>query len=236
MRDNFKVLTGVSWETRIKRFGDGPSLAPLPHPKITVLPPAKNSPPGKLSKVTKKGKETAEAEETPEALQRKLEAAFAAQKYRYRVPAEGTPRGTMPDGPHYAHQTAKSVYDLFGKFADRGAEMVAAKEAEKEEIKRLRRMALKRQNQQPKIQSTDVVVIDSDDEEEGEEEEDEESVEDEEEAGEDEEMEDGYVAVNAAGKDVDMQNIDSVDAVGNGAGAGAGEEDFTMVDAPTAQT
>lgn len=233
MRENFKVLTGVSWDNRIKRFSDNPSLTPLPRPKLTVLPPAKTSPPGKLSKATKKGKEPTEAAETPEAQQKRLEAAFAAQKYRYRLPAEGMPRGTMPDGSHYAHQNAKSVYDLFGKFADRSAEIVAAKEAKKEEIKRLRRMALKRQNQQPKIEPMDVVVIESDDEEEeegGEEESGEE--ESEEEESEDEEMEDGYVAIKAPGKDVEMQSTDSVDDNAMGAGMG----DYTMIDAPTAQT
>lgn len=232
MRDDFKVLTGVSWDNRIKKFSDGSSLAPLPRPKITVLPPPKNSPPGKLSKVTKKGKETTEAEETPEAQQKRLEAAFAAQKYRYRLPAEGMPRGTMPDGSHYAHQNTKSMYDLFGKSADRSAEIVAIKEAKKEEIKRLRRMALKRQNQQPKIEP-EIVVIDSDDEEEEESGEEESGEgESEEEEGEDVEMEDGYVAFNAPGKDVDMQSTDSVD---NNA-IGAGMEDYTMVDAPAAQT
>ncbi|KAG9910574.1 hypothetical protein KCV05_g14312, partial [Aureobasidium melanogenum] len=184
MRDNFKVLTGVSWDNRIKKFSDGPSLAPLPRPNITVTPPAKNSPPGKLSKITKKGKlgkeTTAEAEETPETRQKRLEAAFAAQKYRYRLPAEGMPRGTTPDGSHYAHQNKKSVYYLFGKVADRSAETLAAKEAKKEEIKRLRRMALKRQNQQVK-NKPEVVVIDSDDEQEEEETAEEESEEEEEE-------------------------------------------------------
>ncbi|KAG9893492.1 hypothetical protein KCU94_g12862, partial [Aureobasidium melanogenum] len=208
MRDNFKVLTGVSWDNRIKKFSDGPSLAPLPHPNITVTPPSKTSPPGKLSKITKKGKsgkEDAQAEETPEAFKQRLEAAFAAQKYRYQLPAEGEPHGTMPDGSHYFHQNKKSVYDLFGK-------QVKSK--------------------------PEVVIIDSDDEEEEEETAEEESGEEEteEEEDADEEMEDGYVAVNAVGKDVEMQSIDSVDIAGNEAGAGAGEEDFTMVDAPTAQT
>lgn len=154
-------------------------------------------------------------------VKQRLERAFSAQKYRYRLPAEGQPRGTMPDGSHYDRQTTKNVYDLFGKTADRSAETLAAKEAKKEEIKRLSRMALKRQNQKPEI-----VVIESDDEEE--------SGEEEEEGDEDgdEEMEDGYVAVNAGGKDVEMQGIDSVDTAGNGAGM----EDFTMVDAPTTQT
>ncbi|KAG9962759.1 hypothetical protein KCU61_g4352, partial [Aureobasidium melanogenum] len=233
LRENFKVLTGASWDNRIKKFSDGPSLAPLPRPHIIVTPPSKTSPPGKLSKITKKGKSgkepTAEAEDTPETIKQRLESAFAAQKYRYRLPAEEEPRGTMPDGSHYAHQNKKSVYDLFGKVADRSAEILAAKEAKKEEIKRLRRMALKRQNQQVKS-NPEVVIIDSDDEEESEEEE------GQDEEDEDEEMEEGYVAVNAAGKDVEMQSVDSVDVAGNGARAGAGEEDFTMVDAPTAQT
>ncbi|KAG9691397.1 hypothetical protein KCU95_g7156, partial [Aureobasidium melanogenum] len=223
LRDNFKLLTGVSWDNRIKKFSDGPSLAPLPRPAITVIPAAKNSPPGKLSKVTKKTKAEA-AEETPEMVKQRLERAFSAQKYRYRLPAEGQPRGTMPDGSHYVHQTTKNVYDLFGKQADRRAETLAAKEAKKEEIKRLRRMALKRQNQKPEI-----VVIESDDEEEEESGEEEEEGED---GDGDEEMEDGYVAVNAGGEEVEMQGIDSVDTAGNGAGM----EDFTMVDAPTTQT
>ncbi|KAG9523881.1 hypothetical protein KCV07_g2154, partial [Aureobasidium melanogenum] len=242
LRDNFKVLTGASWDNRIKKFSDGVALAPLPRPSITVTPPSKTSPPGKLSKITKKGKsgkEPTEVEETPEMLQQRLETAFAAQKYRYRLPVEGEPRGTMPDGSHYLHQNKKSVYDLFGKLADRSAEILAAKEAKKEEIKRLSRMALKRQNQQIKSKP-EVITIDSDDEEEetaeeesGEDETEEET--EEEEVG-DEEMEDGYVAVNAAGKDVEMQSVDSVDVAGYGAGVEAAEEDFTMVDAPTAQT
>ena len=75
------------------------------------------------------------------------------------------------------------------------------------------------------------MVIESDDEESGEEESEDDEGEEEEE-GEDEEMEDGYVAVNAAGKDVEMQSNDSVDDNT----IGSGIEDYTMVDAPTAQT
>lgn len=227
MRDNFKLLTGVSWENRIKKFSDGPSLAPLPRPKITVLPPAASSPAGKLSKISKNTKE----QETHEQQQKNLEKGFAAQKYRYRLPAEGSPRGTMPDGSHCTHQKEKSVWELFGKQADRSAEIAAAKEAKKEEIKRLRRMALKRQNAQQSNnnKTMEVVVIESDDEEE--ESGDDEDGEEEEEA-EDEEMEDGYVAVNADGKDVEMQRFDSVDDNT----IGSGMEDYTMVDAPTAQT
>ncbi|KAH0238261.1 hypothetical protein KCV06_g602, partial [Aureobasidium melanogenum] len=238
LRDNFKVLTGASWDNRIKKFSDGVALAPLPRPSITVTPPSKTSPPGKLSKITKKGKsgkEPTEVEETPEMLQQRLETAFAAQKYRYRLPVEGEPRGTMPDGSHYLHQNKKSVYDLFGKLADRSAEILAAKEAKKEEIKRLSRMALKRQNQQIKSKP-EVITIESDDEEEETAEEESGKEESEEEEVGDEEMEDGYVAVNAAGKDVEMQSVDSVDVAGHGAGVEAAEEDFTMVDAPTAQT
>ncbi|KAH0363912.1 hypothetical protein KCU65_g7089, partial [Aureobasidium melanogenum] len=226
MQDNFKLLTGVSWDSRVKKFSDGPSLAPWPRANIVVTLPAKNSAPGKLSKITKKTKSgEMAAEETPEMVKKRLEAAFAAQKYRYRLPAEGSPRGTMTDGSHYTRQNTKNVYDLFGKQADRSAETLAAKEAKKEEIKRLRRMALKRQNNQTKTKP-EVVVIESDEEEEASEEEGEDG------EDEDEEMEDGYVAVNAGGKEVEMQGVDSVETAANEAGM----EDFTMVDAPTAQT
>lgn len=225
MQENFKILTGVAWDNRVKKFSDGPSLAPLPRANIVVTPPAKSSPPGKLAKITKKCKAES-AEETSEMVKQRLERAFSAQKYRYRLPAEGQPRGTMSDGSHYIQQKTKSVYDLFGRLADRSAETLAAKEAKKEEIKRLRRMALKRQNQKPEI-----VVVESDDEEE-----EEESGEEEDGGDGDEEMEDGYVAVNAGGKEIETQGIASVDTAGEGVGIGPAEEDFTMVDAPTTQT
>ncbi|KAI4717776.1 hypothetical protein E4T48_06025 [Aureobasidium sp. EXF-10727] len=225
MRDNFKALTGVQWENRIRKFSNGPSLAPLPRPRINFVPPGKNSPPGKLSKVTKKSTKDTEQED-PEALQKNLEAAFAALKYRYRLPDEGKPRGSMADGSHYAHQKNKSVYNLFGEAADRSAEDVAAKEAIKEDIKRLQRLQLKKQNQQANNKPVEVVVIESDDEEEEESEEESGT-----EGDEDEQMEDGYVAINAAGKDVTMQGPDC--AYERAAdGAGVGQEDFTMVDAP----
>jgi hypothetical protein len=236
LSDNFKAFTGVPWDARIKKFTDGPSLAPLRRPNITVVAPGKNSPPGKLSKVTKKGKTGAKTkEESAEEKLERLEALFAKMKYRYRLPAEGEPRGTMVDGSHYTHQDNKTAYDLFGKATDRSHEAIAAKEAFKEEVKRLKRLELKKQNRKQNKQNEpqEVVVIDSDsdDNEEDEEEEDEdEGSEQEESQREDEEMEDGYVAVKAAGRDVEMQVDDCVDSIESGV-----EQDFTMVDAPATQ-
>jgi hypothetical protein len=235
LRDNFKAFTGVNWDARVKKFTDGPSLAPLPRPKITVVAPGKNSPPGKLSKITKKGKTTAKAEvEDPEEKEKRLEAAFAKLKYRYRLPAEGEPRGTMADGSHYTHQENKTVYDLFGKAADRSQEVAAAQEASKkafkEEVKKLRRLELNKQNRKleknKQNEPTEVVVIDSDDDEE----EDEDS-EVEESQGEDEEIDDGYVATKATGRDAEMQVDGCVDSIESGV-----EQDYTMVDAPALQT
>ena len=221
----------MQWDARVKKFTDGPSLAPLPRPKITVVAPGKNSPPGKLSKITKNGKTKAKAEaEDPEEKDKSLEAAFAAMKYRYRLPAEDKPRGTMADGSHYTRQNNKTVYDLFGKAADRSDEVIAAKETFKEEVKRLRRLELKKQNrkleQNKQAEPTEVVVIDSDDDEE----EEDESSEEEESQEEDEQMEDGYVAVKAAGRDVKMQVNGCVDSIELGA-----DQDYTMVDAPATQ-
>jgi hypothetical protein len=231
LSDNFKIFTGVRWEERIKKFTDGPSLAPLPRPRITVVAPGKNSPPGKLSKVTKKGKTGAKTdEESPEEKAEKMEAAFAKMKYRYRLPAEGEPRGAMADGSHYTHQDNKTAYDLFGQAADRSHEAIAAKEAFKEEVKRLRRLELKKQNRK-QDRPIEVVVIDSDDEEEEIEEEDEGSEEDESQ-GEDEEMEDGYVAVKPADRDVEMQVDGRVETIESG----VEQEDYTMVDAAITQT
>jgi hypothetical protein len=226
LSDNFKVFTGVSWDGRIKKFTDGPSLAPLPRPRITVVALGKNSPPGKLPKVTKKGKTGAKTEEeSPEEKLEKMEAAFAKMKYRYRLPAEGEPRGTMADGSHYTHQDNKTAYDLFGKAADRSHEAIAAKEAFKEEVKRLRRLELKKRNRK-QDKPMEVVVIDSDDEEEDEGSEEEES------QGEDEDMEDGYVAVKPADKDVEMQIDGCVESIESG----VEQEDYTVVDAATTQT
>jgi hypothetical protein len=220
----------VAWDARIKKFTDGPSLAPLRRPNITVVAPKKNSPPGKLSKVTKKGKAGAKTEEeSAEEKQERLEALFAKMKYRYRLPAEGEPRGTMADGSHYTHQDNKTAYDLFGKAADRSHEAIAAKEAFKEEVKRLKRLELKKQNRKQN-EPQEVVVIDSDSDDDEEEEEEDEGSEEEESQGEDEEMEDGYVAVKAAGRDVEMQVAGCVDSIESGV-----EQDFTMVDAPTNQ-
>jgi hypothetical protein len=220
----------VAWDARIKKFTDGPSLAPLRRPNITVVAPGKNSPPGKLSKVTKKGKAGAKTEEeSAEEKQERLEALFAKMKYRYRLPAEGEPRGTMADGSHYTHQDNKTAYDLFGKAADRSHEAIAAKEAFKEEVKRLKRLELKKQNRKQN-EPQEVVVIDSDSDDDEEEEEEDEGSEEEESQGEDEEMEDGYVAVKAAGRDVEMQVAGCVDSIESGV-----EQDFTMVDAPTNQ-
>jgi hypothetical protein len=229
LSDNFKAFTGVRWEERVKKFTDSPSLAPLPRPRITVVAPGKNSHPGKLSKVTKKGKTGAKTEEeSPEEKLEKMEAALRMMKYRYRLPAEGEPRGAMADGSHYTHQDNKTAYDLFGKAADRSHEAIAAKEAFKEEVKRLRRLELKKQSRK-QDEPMEVVVIDSDDEEE---EEEDEGSEQEESQGEDEEMEDGYVAVKAADRDVEMQMNDCVDSVESG----VEQEDYTMVDAATTQT
>jgi hypothetical protein len=220
----------VAWDARIKKFTDGPSLAPLRRPNITVVAPKKNSPPGKLSKVTKKGKAGAKTEEeSAEEKQERLEALFAKMKYRYRLPAEGEPRGTMADGSHYTHQDNKTAYDLFGKATDRSHEAIAAKEAFKEEVKRLKRLELKKQNRKQN-EPQEVVVIDSDSDDDEEEEEEDEGSEEEESQGEDEEMEDGYVAVKAAGRDVEMQVAGCVDSIESGV-----EQDFTMVDAPTNQ-
>lgn len=218
----------MEWDARVKKFSDGSSLAPLPRAKITVVAPGKNSPPGKLSKVIKTGKTNAKAEvEDPEAKKKRLEAAFAASKYRYRLPAEGEPRGTMADGSHYTHQDNKSVYDLFGQAADRSHEVVAAREAFKEEVERLKKLELRKQirksGHKQQAEPVEVVVIDSDDEEDEDEESEEEA---------DEEMEDGYVADNAAaGRDVEMQVNYCVDNLETG-----GEHDYIMVDAATTQT
>ena len=204
-------------------------MAPLPRAKMSVVAPGKNSPPGKLSKITKTGKTNAkaEAEDPQEKKKKRLEAAFAASKYRYRLPAEGEPRGTMPDGSHYTHQDNKSVYDLFGEAADRSHEVIAAREAFKEEVERLKRLELRKQirksGQNKQVEPVEVVVIESDDEED----EDEESEEEEH-----EQMEDGYVADNAAsGRDVEMQANGYVDSMETGV-----EQDYIMVDAATTQT
>lgn len=235
LRDNFKAFTGVNWDARVKKFTDGPSLAPLPRPKITVVAPGKNSPLGKLSKITKKGKTTAKAEvENPEEKEKSLEAAFAKLKYRYRLPAEGEPRGTMADGSHYTHQDNKTVYDLFGQAADRSQEVMAAKEASKkafkEEVKKLRRLELNKQNRRneknKQNEPTEVVVIDSDDDEE-----EDDGSEEEESQAEDEEMDDGYVATKAAGRDAEMQVDGCADSIESGV-----EQDYNMVDAPALQT
>lgn len=196
---------------------------------MTVVAPGKNSPPGKLSKINKTGKTNAKAEaEDPEAKKKRLEAAFAASKYRYRLPAEGEPRGTMADGSHYTHQDNKSVYDLFGEAADRSHEVIAAREAFKEEVERLKKLELRKQmrksGQNKQAEPVEVVVIDSDDEED--EHEDEESEEEE-----DEEMEDGYVVAKGDGRDVDMQVNGRVDSTET-----AVEQDYIMVDAATTQT
>jgi len=201
-------------------------LAPLPRPKITVVAPAKNSPPGKLSKVTKTGKTNAKAEpEDPQEKTKRLEAAFAASKYRYRLPAEGEPRGTMADGSHYTHQNKKSVYDLFGEAADRSHEVIAAREAFKEEVERLKKLELRKQmrksGQNKQVEPVEVVVIDSDDEEED----------DEESEEEEDEMEDGYVAAKVDGRDADMQVNGGVNTMDPGI-----EQDYIMVDAATTQT
>lgn len=179
--------------------------------------------------MTKKGKTGAKTEEeSPEEKLEKMEAALRMMKYRYRLPAEREPRGAMADGSHYTHQDNKTAYDLFGKAADRSHEAIAAKEAFKEEVKRLRRLELKKQSRK-QDEPMEVVVIDSDDEEE---EEEDEGSEQEESQGEDEEMEDGYVAVKTADRDVEMQMNDCVDSVESG----VEQEDYTMVDAATTQT
>lgn len=216
----------MEWDARVKKFSDGSSLAPLPRAKITVVAPGMGSPPGKLSKVSKTGKTNAKAE--PEDAQEKtkrLEAAFAASKYRYRLPAEGEPRGTMADGSHYTHQDNKSVYDLFGEAADRSHEVIAAREAFKEEVERLKKLELRKQirksGQNKQAEPVEVVIIDSDDEEEDEKSEEEE----------DEEMEEGYVAAKGDGRDVDMQVNGSFNSIEPGV-----EQDYIMVDAATTQT
>jgi hypothetical protein len=56
LSDNFKAFTGVAWDARIKKFTDGPSLAPLRRPNITVVAPGKNSPPGKARQVQRQRK------------------------------------------------------------------------------------------------------------------------------------------------------------------------------------
>ncbi|KAI5273513.1 hypothetical protein E4T47_03258 [Aureobasidium subglaciale] len=221
-RDNFKTLTGNEWNNRIKKCSDQPALAPLPRLKITIVAPSKSSPPGKLSKLTKKGKESEQQqsdEPTAEELQKRLNTAFLRQKYRYRLPSEDKPRGTMPDGSHYKHQDNKAVYDLFGKTVDRGVEAMKIKEEAKEEAKRLKKFVNR------KKKPVEIVIIDSDDEEEDSEE-DEGSDEDEDgdmEGGE----EIGYVTVNAVGSDVEMKVVDT-------AGPPI-DQDFAMVDAPAAQ-
>ncbi|THV93464.1 hypothetical protein D6D27_04351 [Aureobasidium pullulans] len=215
-RHNFQKLAGFEWNNRFEKSTDRATLAPLPRPKYDFIVAGKGSPPGKLAK---KGKEKAgePGEPTSEQVRERLEAAFIKQKYRYRLPDAGTPCGTMIDGSHYKHQN-KSVYELFGKAADRGAEAIKIKEEAKAESKRLLKNLKKRQG------PVEVVIIDSDDDED-----DESEGEEDDESDEDEEMEgiQGYVAVKApVAGNVVLMDLDGPARV---------EEDYTMVDAPNAQ-
>lgn len=126
----------------------------------------------------------------------------------------------MIDGSHYKHQNKKSVYELFGKAADRGAEAIKIKEEAKAESKRLLKNLKKRQG------PVEVVIIDSDDDDDDDESEGEED----DESDEDEEMEgtQGYVAVKAP-----LANDQMV--AGSDAAPRAADEDFTMIDAPLSQ-
>jgi hypothetical protein len=217
-RHNFQKLAGFEWNNRFEKSTDNATLAPLPRPRYDFIVAGKGSPPGKLAK---KGKEKAGEPEEPtsEQVRERLEAAFIKQKYRYRLPDAGTPRGTMIDGSHYKHQNKKSVYELFGKAADRGAEAIKIKEEAKAESKRLLKNLKKRQG------PVEVVIIDSDDDED-----DESEGEEDDESDEDEEMEgtQGYVAVKAPPANDQM-------VAGSDAAPGAADEDFTMVDAPVSQ-
>jgi hypothetical protein len=147
-----------------------------------LTPPTTSNKRKKTAKKTKDKHQQGESQVatpplTPEQVTANLAADFERQKYRYKVPSAGSPRGTMADGSHYYHKYhGKSVYDMFGAAHDRGEKAIAREQEKKDEERRVKKMMMMKKGgkEKGKVKKVETVVIESDEEEEDEEDEEEE--------------------------------------------------------------